>query len=354
MTRTSGNFGDSLPNINSNIKKRIGVLTSGGDAPGMNAAIRAVVLTANSYGIECVGIRRGYAGLISGDVTVLSPRDVGGAAKHGGTMLFTARSPEFMLPENQKRAADNCKFLGLSALVVIGGDGSFHGGLALHKLGVAVACIPGTIDNDIGCTSYTIGFDTALNTAVEAVDRLDDTMQSHERCSVVEVMGHRTGFLALQVGIATGALVTLVPERDIDFETDVIARIRSARLAGRTHFTVIVAEGASPFRKTDCGAAQIVTSAHEIAGRIVAETGVETRVTTLGHLQRGGTPNARDRVTATRMGSEAVKLLAAGQSGFVVVMDGDECRPVEVETALGMAKSLDTAEWDMQEQIGGI
>jgi 6-phosphofructokinase 1 len=321
----------------SNHVKRIGVLTSGGDAPGMNSAIRAVVLTAIHLGIEVVGIRRGYNGLIGGDVIPMEADDVSGIERRGGTILYTARSPEFLTKKGQKRAADNCKFLGIDGLVIIGGDGSYRGALELAKMGIPVIGLPGTIDNDIGCTSYTIGFDTACNTAVEAVDKLDDTMQSHERCSVVEVMGHRAGHLALNVGIATGATVTLIPEREYDFEVDVSDRIRNARLAGHTHFTVIVAEGAA--------------SAHDVADKIKQSTGIETRVTTLGHIQRGGSPLVRDRVTAARMGYKAVRLLADGIFNRIVCMNGERCVDIDIGAALEMTKGLDDDALLMQDAL---
>jgi 6-phosphofructokinase 1 len=317
--------------------KRIGVLTSGGDAPGMNAAIRAVVLAALHFDIECVGIRRGYNGLIGGDIVNLSAEDVVGITKRGGTILYTARSPEYLTKKGQRRAADNCRFMGIDGLIIIGGDGSFQGALALSKLGVPVIGIPGTIDNDIGCTTYTIGFDTACNTAIDAVDKLDDTMQSHERCSVVEVMGHHAGHLALNVGIATGATVTLIPEMEIDFEKDVADKIRCARLTGRTHFTVIVAEGAA--------------TAQSVAEKIRESTGVDTRVTTLGHLQRGGSPLVRDRVTASRMGYRAVKLLADGVYNRIIAMKGEKCVDYDIEEALNMTKGLDEDACAMQDAL---
>ncbi|HHT17171.1 MAG TPA: 6-phosphofructokinase [Papillibacter sp.] len=318
--------------------KRIGVLTSGGDAPGMNAAIRAAVLTAIHFGVECVGIRRGYTGLISGDMLPLTAEHVAGISKHGGTMLYTARSEEFMTPEGQNRAADNCRFMGVEGLIIIGGDGSFRGAQTLADRGIPVIGIPGTIDNDIGCTSYTIGFDTACNTAVEAVDRLNDTMQSHERCSVVEVMGRCAGHLALNVGIATGATVTLIPEMVIDFETDVADRIRSARLSGKTNFTVIVAEGAD-------------MPAETVAAKIQEATGVDTRVTTLGHLQRGGPPLVRDRVTASRMGYKAVELLLTGTYNRIVCMRGDQIVDYDINEALAMTKGLDVDACLMQDAL---
>ena len=321
----------------SNQVKRIAVLTSGGDAPGMNAAIRAVVLTALHNGIECVGVRRGYNGLISSDIFPMTADDVEGIERFGGTILYTARSAEFFTEKGLNRAADNCRFMGIDGLVVIGGDGSYRGALALSRLGVHVVGLPGTIDNDIGCTTYTIGFDTACNTAIDAVDKLEDTMQAHERCSVVEVMGRGAGHLALNVGIATGATVTIIPEMTYDFEKDVNDRIRNARLNGLTHYTVIVAEGAG--------------SAQDVAAKIKASTGIETRVTILGHIQRGGSPLVRDRVTAARMGYRAVRLLAGGVFNRIVSMDGEKCVDYDIEEALAMTKGLDEDACAMQDAM---
>ncbi len=228
-----------------NAVKRIGVLTSGGDAPGMNACIRAVVRSANARGIECVGIRRGYQGLISGDIVEMDNASVSRIINRGGTILYSARCDEFRTKEGRKKAYATCKLLGLDGLVAIGGDGTFRGAQDLSKFGVSVVGIPGTIDNDIVCTDYTIGFDTAANTAVECMDKLRDTMQSHERCSVVEVMGHRAGYLALYVGVAIGATAVLVPERSFDFEKHVAEKIRRARLSGKTNYMIVVAEGAA-------------------------------------------------------------------------------------------------------------
>ena len=313
--------------------KRIGILTSGGDAPGMNAAIRGVVRTAQCIGIECVGIRHGYAGLIRGDFLPLNQNDVKGITKRGGTMLYTARSVEFTTEEGVARAADTCNYMGIEGLIVIGGDGTFRGARDLSAHGIKVIGIPCTIDNDIGCSSYTIGFDTACNTAIEAVDRLDDTMQSHERCSVVEVMGHRTGYLALNVGIATGATITLIPEIEYDFDRDIVGRIRTARLAGRTHFTVIVAEAMEPV--------------HIIAEKINKAIGIETRVTALGHIQRGGAPLMRDRVAATSMGYRAVMLLAEGQNSRIVAIDGNTIKDIDINEALEMKKEFDFGVYKM-------
>ena len=224
--------------------KRIGVLTSGGDAPGMNAAIRSVVRASMHMGIECLGIRRGFNGLITGDITSMDFVQTSGLIGRGGTVLYTARSEEFKTPEGRKKAANTCKLFGLEGIVGIGGDGPYRGLLEFsNQEGIAVVGVPGTIDNDIACTEYTIGYDTACNTALDAIDRLKDTMQSHERCSVVEVMGRHAGHLALYVGVACGATAVLIPEKEIDFQRDVVEPIRAARLAGRTHFMVIVAEG---------------------------------------------------------------------------------------------------------------
>ncbi|MBQ8004315.1 MAG: 6-phosphofructokinase, partial [Oscillospiraceae bacterium] len=251
--------------------KTIGVLTSGGDAPGMNAAIRAVARTAAYHGITCLGIRRGYNGLINGDVVELNARSVNGIISKGGTMLFTARCPEFMTPEGIKKGADTCKYLGIDGIVTIGGDGTFRGARDLAANGVHTIGVPATIDNDISSTEYSIGFDTACNTALDAIDKLRDTMQSHERCSVVEVMGHNAGHLALHVAIACGAQAVLVPEKPFDFQRDVVEKIRAGRINKRSHFIIIQAEG--------------VGNSIDITKRIVDETGIDTRLTILGHIQ---------------------------------------------------------------------
>ena len=307
--------------------RKIGVLTSGGDAPGMNAAIRAVVRTCDSLGIQCIGIRRGYHGLIQGDMIPMQTTDVNGLTERGGTILYTARSKEFLTEEGQKRAADNLKFMGIQGVVCIGGDGTFRGAQALSKQGVNVVCIPATIDNDIACTSYTIGYDTACNTAIDMTDKLRDTMKSHERASVVEVMGNRAGHLALYVGVASGATGILVPEKEIDYERDVIDKIRSSKLQGRTHFTFIVAEGAA--------------KAEDVAKIIEDNTGIEARVTVLGHVQRGGSPLVRDRVIASRMGYHAVHVLNKGLTDRIVCYVNDKCCDVDINEGLAMHKSLD-------------
>ena len=322
--------------------KRIGVLTSGGDAPGMNAAVRAVVRTAINCGIECVGIRRGWQGLINSDFVQLSSISVGHILARGGTILYTARSEDFMTENGRKKAVSTCRMLGLDAIVAIGGDGTFRGALELSRLGIPVVGIPATIDNDVGCTNYTIGFDSACNTAIECIDKLRDTMQSHERCSVVEVMGRNAGFLALYVGIAVGATAVLVPEYPTDFERDVVRRIQDSRLAGNTHFMIVVAEGAG--------------SAVEIGRMIYDAIGIEPRVTVLGHLQRGGSPTGRDRETATRMGYYAVKALAEGRGNSIIATQEGGIVEIPIEEALQRTKQLQMDRYRIMEtmQVGGI
>ena len=321
--------------------KRIGVLTSGGDAPGMNAAVRAVARTALANGIECIGIRRGWQGLINSDFINLSKESVGHILARGGTILYTARSEDFLSERGRMRAVGTCKMLGLDGIVAIGGDGTFRGALELSRLGIPVVGIPATIDNDIGCTNYTIGFDTACNTAVECIDRLRDTMQSHERCSVVEVMGRNAGFLALYVGISVGATAVLVPEHEVDFQKDVVERIQSSRLAGNTHFMIVVAEGAG--------------SAVEFGKRIHEAIGIEPRVTVLGHIQRGGAPSVRDRETATRMGYYAVTALAEGRANCIIATQEGGIVEIPIEEALQMKKTLQMDRYRIMEimQIGG-
>lgn len=313
--------------------KRIGVLTSGGDAPGMNAAVRAVVRTAVNRGIECIGIRRGWNGLINHDFVPMDSNSVSHIIDKGGTMLYTARSEAFMTPEGREKAIATCKLLGLDGIVAIGGDGTFRGALALScqvaQQGetLQMVGVPATIDNDVGCSNYTIGFDTACNTAIECVDKLRDTMQSHERCSVVEVMGRRAGYLALYVGISVGATAVLIPERPVDFDRDVVEKIRQARLSGTTHYMVVVAEGAG--------------SAVDIGKRIHEELGIDPRVTVLGHIQRGGSPSARDRETASRMGYEAVQSLAEGRGNRIICTQDGKVVDLDMEEALAMTKVFD-------------
>ena len=320
--------------------KKIAILTSGGDAPGMNACIRAVVRSANARGIECVGIRRGYQGLISGDIVEMDNASVSRIINRGGTILYSARCDEFRTKEGQEKAYATCKLIGLDGLVAIGGDGTFRGAQDLSKFGVSVVGIPGTIDNDIVCTDYTIGFDTAANTAVECMDKLRDTMQSHERCSVVEVMGHRSGYLALYVGVAIGATAVLVPERPYDFEKHVAEKIRRARISGKTNFMIVVAEGAA--------------SGMAVGEEIRQELGLDPRVTILGHIQRGGSPTAHDRVMATRMGVEAVRVLAQGRSSRVICYRSGRIVDLDIDEGLAMQKTLDPEELAVMETMTGV
>ena len=317
--------------------RRIGVLTSGGDAPGMNALIRAVVRTASAFDISVLGIRRGYSGLINGDIIEMGARSVDGIIRRGGTMLYTARCKEMLTDEGQQKAADTCKYLGIDGLICCGGDGTFRGAQALSRKGVPCIGVPGTIDNDIVCTDYTIGFDTACNTAIECIDKLRDTMQSHERCSVVEVMGRHAGHLALNVGCACGATAIMLPEREIDFETAVIEKMRMGRIKGRNHHIIIVAEGYG--------------SAQEVADRIHDATGIDTRLPILGHIQRGGSPSSQDRIMATRMGYAAVMALEGGKSKRVVVMQGGHIVDLDIEEALSMAKDLNQSLFEAQSTV---
>ncbi len=340
-----------------NAVKRIGVLTSGGDAPGMNAAVRSVVRTAVYRGIEVVGIRRGWQGLINGDMYKMTTSDVSRIINYGGTILHTARSEDFRTKEGRKKAYDNCRLFGLDGIVAIGGDGTFAGALALsNEWPISVVGIPATIDNDIGCTHYCIGYDTAANTAVDAIDKLRDTMQSHERCSVIEVMGHRAGNLALYCGLATGATAVLVPETPWDIQKDVVEKITSARLAGRTNFMIVVAEGA---KQKDDGTVdnEIVgngSAGYQVGAMIEKHLGLEPRVTVLGHVQRGGSPSARDRVNATRMGYFAVEALAEGKTNRVIVHKQSKISDMDMVEALKMKNKLNEDEILVSETMTGV
>ena len=320
--------------------RRIGVLTSGGDAPGMNACVRAVVRTALYHGLECYGIRRGYNGLINGDIVKLDEKSVSHTINRGGTILYTARSKEFTTEEGQKKAVSVCKLLGLDSIIAIGGDGTFRGAKALSKHGINVIGIPATIDNDICCTNYSIGFDTAVNTAIECIDKLRDTMQSHERCSVVEVMGRNAGYLAMYVGLAVGATAVLVPEEDINFERDVVEKIRQARLNGFTHYMIVVAEGAG--------------SAADIATKIKEATDLDPRVTVLGHIQRGGTPTGRDRVNATKMGYMAVELLREGMTNRIVCTNDGQFIDLDIDEGLSHMRGIQQMEVNVLAAMTGI
>lgn len=317
--------------------KTIAVLTSGGDAPGMNAAVRAVARAALSKGIKVYGVRRGYNGLLNGDVFEMNLRSVSDILSKGGTVLYTARSPEFNTKEGVKKAADNCIKLGIDGVVVIGGDGSFRGARDLTGEGIPCIGVPGTIDNDISSSDYTIGFDTAMNTAMEMIDKIRDTAQSHDRCSVVEVMGRRCGDIALEVGIAIGASAILVPEVPYDLKKDVIDVLLKNRETGKKHFIIVVAEG--------------IGGIDGIVKEIEAQTGIETRGTVLGHVQRGGSPTLRDRVVASRMGYRAVELLEEGQSNRVVVMKDNHIVDYDISEALAMKKQFNTKLFNIAHEI---
>ncbi|MBQ3069445.1 MAG: 6-phosphofructokinase [Clostridia bacterium] len=317
--------------------KRIAVLTSGGDAPGMNAAIRAVARTAINRGLEVYGVYRGYNGLINDDMFEMNLRSVSDIIHRGGTMLYTARSPEFRTEEGMQKAIANLRKRGIDGVVVIGGDGSFRGAQDLTRRGMPTIGIPGTIDNDISCCEHTIGYDTALNTCMEMIDKLRDTAQSHDRCSVVEVMGRRAGYLALNVGIACGATSILVPEIEFDFEKDILERMAATAKTQKKHFIIIVAEG--------------VGGVLEMAKSIEERTGIETRATILGHVQRGGSPTLRDRVLASQMGNEAVKLLLEGKSNRVVTIQNDHILDYDIEEALAMKKPFNLDLYEMAHEI---
>lgn len=317
--------------------KSIAVLTSGGDAPGMNPAVRAVVRTACQRGIKVYGVDRGYTGLINGDIHEMNLRSVSDIITRGGTILYSARCPEFKTEEGLQKAVATCKKFGIDGMVIIGGDGSFRGARDLSLRGIPCIGLPGTIDNDISCTDYTIGYDTCLNTIVQMVDRIRDTSESHDRCTVVEVMGRGAGYLALEAGIAVGATSIIVPEVEYDIERDVIARIREFQKTGKKHFIVIVAEG--------------VGGTAEIAKKIEAETGVESRATILGHVQRGGSPTARDRIMASQMGSRAVDLLTQGIGNRVVGIKDDKIVDFDIFEALKMTKTIDMKDYELAHEI---
>ena len=313
--------------------KNIGILTSGGDAPGMNAAVRAVARAALDKGMRVFGIRRGFSGLIDGDIFEMNEKSVSEILQRGGTILYSARCPEFKTEEGIQKGVNTCKEFGLDGVVVIGGDGSFRGASDLSKRGVLCIGIPGTIDNDIACTDYTIGFDTAVNTVVENVDRIRDTAQSHDRCSIVEVMGRKAGYIALDAGIATGVTAVLVPEVEYDFEEDIIKRMKRTMRMGRQHFLIIVAEGV--------GGSQ--TLAEDIQKRL----GITTKCTILGHVQRGGSPTAYDRVMASKMGYEAVQLLSQGIGDRVVAFKDNRIVNFDIQEALQMKKEFDMEKYKM-------
>jgi 6-phosphofructokinase 1 len=305
--------------------KRIGILSSGGDAPGMNACIRAITREAFKYGIEVYGIRNGYAGLVKGDIYQLTSYDVSEKLNRGGTFLGTARLPEFKNIEVRQVGIEQLKKFGIEALVVIGGDGSFMGAKKLSEMGVNCIGVPGTIDNDIASTDYTIGFDTALNTVIDAIDKLRDTTSSHYRCSVVEIMGHHCGDLTIFGGLATGVEDLIVPEVEFNLD-DVVKRIKESKAAGKRHFIIALSE--------------LITNPHELAKQIEKLTGVETRATVIGHVQRGGSPTAFDRILASRLGAYAVDLLVDGLGGRCVGIKDNKLVNFDIYEALNMPREF--------------
>lgn len=304
---------------------KIALLTSGGDAPGMNAAIRAVVRTAIYYGVEVVGVKRGYAGLIEKDFIPLTLGSVADIIQRGGTILLTARCDEFRTEEGRQKALANIKEEGIKGVVTIGGDGTFRGALELDKLGVPVIGIPGTIDNDIPCTSATIGFDTVVNTVVDAINKIRDTATSHGRIFVIEVMGRKSGFIALEAGLAGGAESIMIPELPLKVD-DIIKNIQRGLKRGKKHSIILIAEGAA--------------DATEVTKEIMEKTGLETRLSILGYIQRGGTPSAQDRLLASRMGAEAVNLLLRGERKKMLALDGEQIRNFDLDWAINQSKTV--------------
>lgn len=313
--------------------KTIAVLTSGGDAPGMNAAIRAVVRTAISRGLNVKGIKKGYNGLLNEDIIDMQPRHVSDIIQRGGTVLGTARCMEFTKLEYQQKGAEICAKHGIDGIVVIGGDGSYRGAQALSRLGVNTVGLPGTIDLDIACTDYTIGFDTAVNTAMQAIDKVKDTSSSHERCSIIEVMGRNAGYIALWCGVANGAEDILLPEKYDYDEQEIINHIIESRKRGKTHHLIINAEG--------------IGHSTSMARRIEAATGVETRATILGYMQRGGNPTAMDRYYASIMGAYAVDIMIQGKTNRVVGYKHGKFEDFDIEEALNMKKSIDEYQFEV-------
>ena len=317
--------------------KTIGVLTSGGDAPGMNAAIRAVVRTAINKGLKVKGIMRGYAGLLQEEIIDLETTSVSDIINRGGTILYTARSQEFRTEEGQRLGAEICRKHGIDGIIVIGGDGSFRGAGKLSSLGINTIAVPGTIDLDIACTDYTIGFDTAVNTAMEAIDKVRDTSTSHERCSIIEVMGRHAGHIALWCGIANGAEDILLPERYDGNEQYLINRIIENRKRGKKHHIIINAEG--------------IGHSTSMARRIEAATGVETRATIIGYIQRGGSPTCKDRVYASIMGAKAAELMASGKSNRVVAYKNGEFIDYDIQEALNMTKDIPEEQFEISKML---
>ena len=317
--------------------KTIGVLTSGGDAPGMNAAIRAVVRTALAKGLNVKGIKKGYQGLLNEEIIDMQAKDVSEIIQRGGTILGTARCMEFMTEEGQELGAEVCRKHGIDGIVVIGGDGSYRGAQALARHGINTVGIPGTIDLDIACTEYTIGFDTAVNTAMQAIDKVKDTSSSHERCSIIEVMGRNAGYIALWCGVANGAEDILLPEKYDYNEQNVINNIIDNRKRGKTHHIIINAEG--------------IGHSTSMARRIEAATGIETRATILGYMQRGGSPTCKDRFYASIMGSYAVDIMIAGRTNRVVGYQGGEFVDFDIEDALNMKKGINEYQYEVSKLI---
>ena len=317
--------------------KTIGILTSGGDAPGMNAAIRAVVRKAISNGVKVKGIKRGYQGLLNEEIVDMQARSVSDIIQRGGTVLGTARCQEFKTEAGQKKGAEICHKHGIDGLVVIGGDGSYQGAQALSRHGINTIGLPGTIDLDIACTDYTIGFDTAVNTAMQAIDKVRDTSSSHERCSIIEVMGRNAGYIALWCGVANGAEDILLPERYDGNEQALINRIIDNRRRGKKHNIIINAEG--------------IGHSGSMAKRIEAATGIETRATILGHMQRGGTPTCKDRVYASIMGAKAAELLAVGKSNRLVAYKHGEFVDFDIQEALNMTKDIPEEQYEIAKML---
>lgn len=300
--------------------KRIGILTSGGDAPGMNAAIRSVVRTAISRGVECMGIYRGYRGLIEGDIKKLDMRSVSNIINHGGTVLYSDRCPEFKTPEGMREAIANCRRFGIDGIVAIGGDGTFRGATDLTVHGIPCVGLPGTIDNDITSTDFSIGFDTAVNTTIEMVDRLRDTCESHARCNVVEVMGRDAGDIALQTAIAVGASAVAIREVEFDEEA-MMEDLKASRESGKRNFIIIVSEGLPGYGE-------------KLTAMIPEKTGIETRFARLAHVVRGGSPSLRDRMLGSTMGAAAVEMLLRGKSNIVICEQKGEITAMDIGEAL--------------------
>lgn len=326
------------------IKKpdKIGILTSGGDAPGMNAAIRTVVRTSILNDIKVVGVVGGYEGLLNNDFIDLNTRSVSGIINKGGTFLYTARSERFKTEEGQNLAVENCLKKGLNSLIIIGGDGSFMGAHKLCKKGIRCICIPGTIDNDIACTEYSIGYDTALNTSMELIDKIRDTAQSHSRCSIVEVMGRNSGHIALNTGIACGATSILIPEFEVDIERDVIQKINDGKKRGEKHFIIVISEGVK---------LEGVKISSKLEKYLKENTDLVVRTTILGHVQRGGSPTLRDRVMASKFGYEAVYSLIKGENDKIVSVKNDEIVLIDIDEAHKMKRTIDMKTYKMAHQL---